>query len=190
MYKNLFIQLWRVIRFPANAWKEAADTPETKKSYLTEFFYPLVGLASFAAFVNCFFDGDLTLKQQLIHGIQQFVVSFCSLFAGLFLSAKVLDWAFIRWFGQSSHFGKAEQLTVYSQAPVLAVSVLTRLIAELFFLKLLFLYVFAIVWEAAVNFYEIPPKLQGRFTLLAGTVILISPQLIEIILKFVLPGLK
>lgn len=190
MYKNLFILLWRIIRFPADVWKEIAETPETKKSYLSDFFYPLVGLASFAAFISCFFDGDLLFKQQLTQAIQLFVVSFAALFGGFFLSSRVLNWAFVRWFGLPSRLDKAEMLTVYAQAPVLAVSVLTQLIAELFFLKLLFLYVFAIVWEAAINYYEIPPKLQGRFTLLAGAVILVSPQLIEIFLKLMLPGLK
>ena len=157
---------------------------------MTDFFYPLVGLASFAAFISCFFDGDLMVRQQMVQGMQLFVVSFVALFGGFFLTSRVLDWAFVRWFGLPSRLDKAEQLTVYSQAPVLAVSVLTQLIAELFFLKLLFLYVFAIVWEAAINYYEIPPKSQGRFTLLAGVVILISPQLIEIVLKLLLPGLK
>ncbi len=190
MYKNLFIHLWRVNRYPANVWKEAVDSPDTKKSYLSDFFYPLVGLASFAAFISCFFDGDLTFKQQVTQGIQLFVISFAALFGGFFLSARVLNWAFVRWFGLPTRLDKAEKLTVYAQAPVLAVSVLTQLIAELFFLKLLFLYVFAIVWEAAINYYEIPPKLQGRFTLLAGAVILLSPQLIEMVLKLLLPGLK
>jgi hypothetical protein len=190
MYKNLFIRLWQVVRYPANAWKEVSENPDTKKSYLSDFFYPLVGLASFAAFVSCFFDGDLTFKQQLTQGIQLFIVSFVALFGGFFLTTRVLSWAFVRWFGLPSRLDKVELLTVYAQAPVLVVSVLTQLIAELFFLKLLFLYVFAIVWEAAINYYEIPPKLQGRFTLLAGAVILISPQLIEIVLKLMLPGLK
>lgn len=190
MYKNLFIRLWQVVRYPANAWKEVSETPDAKKTYLSDFFYPLVGLASFAAFVSCFFDGDLTFKQQLTQGIQLFVVSFVALFGGFFLSSRVLDWAFVRWFGLPSRLEKAEMMTVYAQAPVLVVSVLTQLIAELFFLKLLFLYVFAIVWEAAINYYEIPPKSQGRFTLLSGAVILLSPQLIEIALKLLLPGLK
>jgi hypothetical protein len=190
MYKNLFIRLWQVVRYPANVWKDVSETTDTKKSYLSEFFYPLVGLASFAAFISCFFGSDLAFKQQIMRGVQLFAVSFGSLFAGFFLSSRVLNWAFVRWFGLPSRPDKAELLTVYSQAPVLAISVLTQLIAELFFLKLLFLYVFAIVWEAAINYYEIPPKLQGRFTLLAGAVILVSPQLIEIALKLLLPGLK
>jgi len=190
MYKNLFTHLWHVVRYPATIWNEATDSTDAQKKHLTDFFYPLVGLASFAAFISCFFDGDLTFKQQVTQGIQHFIVSFVSLFGGLFLSAKLLDWSFVRWFAQPSRFAKAELLIVYAQAPVLAVSVLTNLIPELFFLKLLFLYVFAIVWEAAINFYEIPPALQGRFTLVAGAVILISPQLIEIVLKLLLPGLK
>lgn len=190
MYKNLFIHLWHVVRYPATIWKEAVDSTDAQKKHLSDFFYPLVGLASFAAFISCFFDGDLAFKQQLSQGIQQFIVSFGSLFAGLFLSAKLLDVAFVRWFGQASRPNKAELLTVYAQAPVLAVSVLTSLIPELFFLKLLFLYVFAIVWEAAIHYYDIPPASQGRFTLLAGAVILISPQLIEFVLKLLLPGLK
>lgn len=184
------MRLWLVVRYPANAWKEVLETSDTKKTYLSDFFYPLMALSSLAAFISCFFDGDVVFKQRLSEGIQLFIVSFAALFGGFFLSSRVLDQVFVRWFKLPSNLEKTEMLTVYAQAPVLAVSVLTQLFAELFFLKLLFLYVFAIVWEAAINYYNMPAKLQGRFTLLSGAVILLSPQLIEIVLRLLLPGLK
>jgi len=190
MYKKLVIRLWQFLRFPANAWKMVSEETDTNKTFLSEFFYPLIGLAALTAFVSAFIDGDLTFREKLTEGIQLFVVSFGSAFIGLFMSAKILDWMYVRWFEQPSDYTKAQVLTVYALAPVLAVSILTRLISELFFLKILFLYAFVIIWEAGTQYYTIDTKKQGTFTAVSGIVILFAPLLVEYLLKLMLPGLN
>jgi hypothetical protein len=167
-----------------------AEVRDDKKTYQTEYFYPLAGMAALTAFISAFFDGDLTFKQQLSEGIQLFILSFGSILLGLFLAAWVLDKLFVRLFGLLSDYKKAEILVVYTLTPVLVVSILTRLFSELWFLKALFLYVFVIAWEAATHFYAVHPKQQGYFTLYCGAVVLLAPQLIEFILVRLLPGLN
>jgi hypothetical protein len=167
-----------------------AEVGDDKKTYQTEYFYPLAGMAALTAFISAFFDGDLTFKQQLSEGIQLFILSFGSILLGLFLAAWVLDKLFVRLFGLLSDYKKAEILVVYTLTPVLVVSILTRLFSELWFLKALFLYVFVIAWEAATHFYAVHPKQQGYFTLYCGAVVLLAPQLVEFILVRLLPGLN
>lgn len=190
MYRQLFRRLWQVLRFPAPFWDSVAEVGDDKKTYQTEYFYPLAGMAALTAFISAFFDGDLTFKQQLSEGIQLFILSFGSILLGLFLAAWVLDKLFVRLFGLLSDYKKAEILVVYTLTPVLVVSILTRLFSELWFLKALFLYVFVIAWEAATHFYAVHPKQQGYFTLYCGAVVLLAPQLVEFILVRLLPGLN
>ena len=190
MYRQLFQRLWQVLRFPAPFWASVAEVGDDKKTYQTEYFYPLAGMAALTAFISAFFDGDLTFKQQLTEGVQLFVLSFGSVFLGLFLSAWILDKLFVRFIGTPADYKKAEILVAYTLTPVLVVSILTRLFSELWFLKVLFLYVFVIAWEAATHFYKVQPKQQGYFTLYCGAVVLLAPQLIEFVLLRLLPGLN
>jgi len=190
MYKTLFQRLWILLSFPAKAWKIVAEESYENKPYLSGFFYPLVGLASLTAFINPFISSDLAIREKLTEGIQMFIVSFGSAFFGFFIASRLLDWVFVRWFAQSPGREKAEVLTAYASAPVLAISIITRLVSEFFFLKIFFLYIFIIIWEASSSLYSIDEKKQGNFTGIAGLVILVSPVLLEIALKFLLPGLK
>lgn len=190
MNKSLFIRLWMLLSAPQKAWKAITEEPLENKPYLSGFFYPLLGLSSLTAFINPFLSGDLAFKESLSEGIMSFVVTFSSAFFGLFIAARILDWVFMRWFNQPKGIEKAEILTAYALSPVLAVSIITRLISEFFFLKIFFLFIFIIIWEASSSFYQIEEKKQGAFTGIAGLIILVTPVLLEIALKLVLPGLN
>jgi len=190
MSKNLFNRIWNLLRYPARSWDDILQESAEDKSYLRKFFYPLAGLAALAAFFSPFIYGEQVVGALLKAGIQNGIVTVVSAFAGLFVAARMLNLIFVRWFGLPFDKRKAEILTVYSSTPVLAVSIITRLVRDLFFLKLCFLYVFVIVWEATTHYYAIDERQQGRFTGVSGFVILMTPVLFELILKFILPGLK
>ena len=66
---------------------------------------------------------------------------------------------------------------------------LTELMTELFFLKIIYLYIFVIIWEASTHFYAVLPEQQGKFTALSGGVVLIVPIILEKLIKLFLPGL-
>jgi hypothetical protein len=190
MFKTLFTRLWLLLSSPSKAWKIVSEEPFDKKNYLSGFFYPLVGLASFTAFINPFISGDLSYREKLTEGLQMFIMAFGSAILGFFIAARLLDRIYIRWYGQPSGKEKAEVLTAYASAPVLAISIITRLISEFFFLKIAFLYIFVIIWEASSGLYSIDEKKQGTFTGITGFLILVIPVLLEIAFKLFLPGLK
>jgi hypothetical protein len=188
MNKTLFVQWWNWLIAPALSWEQVKQ--EADKSYLRDFFYPLVGLASLAAFFHPFLENDLPFRVQLSEGIQLFLVAFASAFGGMFLAARLLSKLFYSRYGQSMDDRKSEMLAVYAASPILAVNILTRLVQELFFFKILYLYTFVIVWEASTHFYAIDRKNQTSFTLLAGGLIILAPLLLEGLLKNLLPGLN
>ena len=192
MYRNLFNRTWNFLVTPSKTWDEIALETEADKKYLYNYFYPLIGLAAITAFLNPFimrYD-ELGLSSVLSVGIQSFIVSFASSFFGLFISAKVLNYYSVRWFGMNSDVHKAEMLTAYASTPVLVVSILTRLLSDFFFMKIFFFYVIVLVWEATSHFYSIEEQKRGKFTALAFIVILVAPILIERLFIFFLPGLK
>ncbi|MDD4922646.1 MAG: Yip1 family protein [Bacteroidales bacterium] len=192
MYKNLFKRVWEILTSPSKTWDHIAQNPEDEKKYLSNYFYPLIGLAAFTAFLNPFISGydDLEFKATLSVGIQFFIVSFASGFFGFFITAKVLNESFVRWFGISSDKRKTEMLTAYASTPVLVISILTRLLSDFFFMKILFFYVIVLVWEATTHFYSLEDSKRGKFTALASISIIAVPTIVEKIFLFLLPGLK
>lgn len=189
MYKQVFQRLWKLLINPAQAWKTIQSEPIEPRLHLSGFFYPLVGLAALMAFLHPFLIGDEIFKEMLSDGIRKGLLVFVSTVFGLLLSARILDAVYARWFGWTGQLRKAEVLAAYALAPVLAVNVLTELMTELFFLKIIYLYIFVIIWEASTHFYAVLPEQQGKFTALSGGVVLIVPIILEKWIKLFLPGL-
>jgi len=192
MYKNLFKRVWDILTSPSKTWDYIAQHPEDEKKYLSHFFYPLIGLAAFTALINPFISGYeyFDTKATLFQGIQSFIVSFASSFFGFFITAKFLNYGFVRWFGLRSDKRKAEMLTAYSSTPVLVISIFTRLLSDFFFMKILFVYVIVLVWEATAHFYSLEESGRGKFTAFASLCILAVPLIVEKIFLLILPGLK
>jgi len=192
MYNNLFKRVWDILVLPSKTWDKIAQNPEDEKKYLSGYFYPLIGLAAFTAFLNPFISGyeELDFRATLPVGIQFFIVSFASGFFGFFITSKVLNYSFVRWFGIPSDHRKAEMLTAYASTPMLVVSILTRLLSDFFFMKILFFYVIVLAWEATTHFYMVEEAKRGKFTMLAGISILVIPHVVEKVFLLLLPGLK
>jgi len=192
MYKNLFERIWGILVSPSKTWDKIAQDPNNKKKYLTSYFYPLITLVAVTAFLNPFIKGyeELEWKATLLVGLRFCIVSFVSSLIGFFLTAKALNYSFVRWFGIKPDGRKSEMLTAYASTPVLVVSILTRLLSDFFFMKLLFFYVIVLVWEASTHFYSIEESKQSKFTTLATLAILAVPFLVEQLFLFLLPGLK
>jgi len=192
MFNNLFCRVWEILTSPSKTWDKIAQESEEDKRYLTRYFYPLICLVAFTAFLNPFLSGyeALETKAILLIGIQYFIVSFVSSFLGFFLTAKMLDYGFVRWFDQPSDIRKVEMLVAYTSTPVLVVSILTRLLSDFFFMKLLFFYVIVLAWEATARFYSVEESKRGKLTALASVCILATPYLVEKIFLIILPGLK
>lgn len=192
MYKNLFVRVWELLLTPSKTWDNIAQDSEDDKKYLSGYFYPLIGLAAFTAFLNPFISGyeELDFRATLIIGIQKFLVSFASVFFGFFVSVKALDYSFVRWFDLPSNNRKAEVLTAYASTPILVVSILTRLLSDFFFMKIFFVYIVVLVWEASIHFYSIEEVKRGKFTATACFIIVALPILIEKIFLLLLPGIK
>jgi len=192
MYKNLLRRVWDILTSPSNTWDKITQDSEDEKKYLYQYFYPLISLAAFTALINPFISGIeyFDTKATFSIGIQSLFASFTSSFLGFFISARFLDYSFVRWFGMRSDKRKAEMLTAYSSTPVLVVSIFTRLLSDFFFMKILFVYVIVLVWEATIHFYSLEESKRGKFTALASLCILVVPFVVEKILLVILPGLK
>ena len=188
----LFKRVWEILVAPSKTWDSISQNSEDKKKYLTRYFYPLIVAVAFTAFLNPFIKGyeDLEFKDILLVGLRFFIVSLASGVLGFFLTAKVLDYSFVRWFHMKSDRRRAQMLTAFASTPVLVISILTKLISDFFFMNILFFYVVVLVWEASTHFYSVEESKQGRFTTLVCVAILALPLIVEKIFLIILPGLK
>jgi len=188
----LIKRVWGLLVSPSKSWDTISQETDVEKKYLTHYFYPLIALVAFTAFLNPFIKGyeEKELKDVLFVGLRFLIVSLTSGVLGFFLTAKVLDYGFVRWFRMKSDSRRAQMLTAYASTPVLVISILTKLISDFFFMNILFFYVVVLVWEASTHFYSVEESKQGRFTTLASVAILALPLIVEKIFLLILPGLK
>ena len=192
MYKNLFKNALDILVSPSKTWDRLSGDNGGEKKHLTGYFYPLIAMVAFAAFLSPIIKGyeELEFKAIVIIGLQFFIVSLASSYFGFLITAKLLNFSFVRWFGMKSDSRKAERLTVYASTPVLIVSILTRLLSDFFFMKFLFIYVIVLVWEANSHFYQVEESKRSKFTALASIAILAMPIIVEKVFLVLLPGLK
>jgi len=192
MYKNLFKRVWNILVAPTKTWKEIALEAEDDKKYLNNYFYPLIGLAAFTAFLNPFIMKyeELGFSSTMSVAIQSFIVSFISSFFGFFVSTRALNYCSVRWLGMTSDIHKIERLIAYASTPVLVISILTRLLSDFFFMKIFFFYVIVLVWEGTVPLYSMEESKRSKFSVLAFILIIAIPLVIEKLFIIFLPGLK
>ena len=102
MFVSSFKRLWILLISPQKAWKMVSAETFPKRTYLTGFFYPLVALSCITSFVNPFISGDdIRLKTKVTTGAVLFLITFLSTILGFFISAKLLDKIYQKWFNQN-----------------------------------------------------------------------------------------
>ncbi len=190
MNKAFFRRIWRIITVPAATWSEISDESVENKPYLSTYYYPLLGLVGFAAFLSPFLHSELSFRESLGQGIMIFIRVFTAYFAAYYLSSFALFHVFVQGLNLLPDKTKAEKLSVYALTPLLLIRIFTYLVKDLFFLYIFVVYTVYLVWEAADSLYAVPNKQKGVFTALATPVLLLAPFLIEWVLKLVLPGLS
>ncbi|MDD6209077.1 MAG: hypothetical protein PUB21_00555, partial [Bacteroidales bacterium] len=153
------------------------------KSYL----YPTIGFVSAFSFVAIFFshksfDIELALKT--------FLLTFCSLFGGLYVAAYLIREVTSKFFGGDKELNLYLRFSGYSYALLYAVKMVVNLLPDLVFLYVFVLYTAAIVWEGCRNYLLIGEKEQVKFTVVATAILLFSPFVVGTVLKVLLPGLQ
>lgn len=188
MFVELFKCVASIISQPANAWEVLRDEQdEDHEKFLSNYIYPLLGLVALAAFIGILFtrrefDIQLALKAT--------IKSFVSSLAGFYLGAYVLNEIWHSVFKREKDIKLCQRFTGYSSALLFVLTIVLALLPEFFFLKIFVLYTFYIVWEGAAPYMQVGDKERMKFVGISTAVILLTPNIIEVILVMLMPGLR
>lgn len=186
MFKRIVHIISRLILRPAEGWREL-DIIEEQSHFLRRFFYPLIAFVSAFSFVAVFFshksfDVELAFKHLML--------TFCMLFGGLYLSAFLLSEITRKFFGGEKDFSLFIRFSGYSYSLLYVVIMVVALLPELVYLYVAALYTAVIAWEGSRNYLCVEADKQVKFTVAASIVLLLSPYVVVVVLKALLPGLQ
>lgn len=190
MNRTQWKYLWQILFSPSTTWQKIEADTDTK-AYRQQYYYPLVGILALSAMMQVFIQADGYPFAQLIgKAFVAIVLILLSYGIGFYIAQWLLNLGFSSFFGLESDRTKAGKLYVYAITPVLLVRTMTSLLQDLFFLYIFSVYIVYLLWLAAGQLYRLDEKMQSRFTFFSTMVILLSPMLVELFLKILLPVLK
>ena len=186
MFKRIAHIVLRLVFRPAEGWKELNPT-ENHRLFRRSYFYPVITFVSVFSFIAIFFSHksfDLQLA------IKTLILTFCTLFGGLSVSAWLLSEINHRFFSGEKNLSLYLRFAGYAYSPLYLIMMLVALLPDLVFLYVFVFYIASIVWEGSRNYLQIEAEQQTAFTVVTTGVLLLSPFVVRILLKIMLPGLQ
>ena len=188
MLKRAFLLISRLIMEPNKIWIELSENQEKdNKDFYKGYLYPIFGVIALFSFVGVFLgDGKPDLLQTAI----KTVIKQMSVYLGGFYLASYLlsDYVYPK-FKQEKNKLLCESFVGYSSALVYTVAMISSLFPSLFFLQLLVFYSIYMIWNGSVYYLKIEEDNRTKITIYTSTIILFSPMLIALLIKFFLPNI-
>lgn len=189
MYKSIFAWVIAIISNPGKAWRELAGKEEKEEEFLSRFVYPLIGLVALASFFGVFFtQKDFSLQYALKSAIKSLIAYFC----GFYLASYWLNELGAKLFGRERDLRLSQRFVGYSSSMMYALTIVLSIlpVADFFFLRIFLFYTVYIVWEGAMVYYKVEEKDNLKFVLMASALIILLPQIIEILMFMLMPGMR
>lgn len=184
--KNILIRTKNLLISPDKEWSMILSDDDKGFKAVNNFALPLIALCTGAAFIGELISTTgVNFEQALIAGI----LSFFSSYVGIYLAMGIIRF-FAPRFGVAQDTKTILTLVVYASAVYFVVEFITKLIPDLFFLRILALYLAYVVWEGVVPIMKVEDKHKGGFVLFCSFAILASPILSGYLLTFLLPNVK
>ncbi|MDR2147990.1 MAG: YIP1 family protein [Tannerella sp.] len=189
MFKDLFKLATALILKPSETWIALKGRDEGTRNdlFLRRYIYPLLGVVVLASFAGIFlsrsdFDFQIALKS--------LILSLAAYLGGFFLASYALNYVWIRYFRRESDYFLCQRFAGYSSTLIYALSIVLSLLPEFFFLRIIVLYTVYMVWEGSIRYMQIRVEEQMKFVLSASALVILSPWVIEFLLRMLMPGLR
>ena len=188
MLKKIFKTAISLIFKPSEAWKELSKKQyDDHESFLSGYVYPFIGLITLATFAGILFtrkgfDLQMALKES--------IVIVLSMFGGFFLASFFVNEIWKKVFHREHNMKLCQCFVGYSSSLIYMLNIVSNLLPEFFFLRILVLYTIYIVWEGAIPYMDIKESEQLKFAGITTMIILLTPLAIEFIAGLLMPGLN
>lgn len=183
-FKNFIEHIKSVFTEPAQVWQKVkAEDPDLKELH-QEIILPFIVLASATQMLGILFVAGFSF---ILTAIFTTIAHIAAIYIGIRLSALIVHKLSVT-FETNISREKGLQLVVFSMLPYLASTIIINLHpSSLYFLKLLFLYVFFLMWKGTEALLEVNENRKLAFVLLSTVLLFGIIQAVLTILIKILP---
>ncbi|RUT78518.1 hypothetical protein [Ancylomarina longa] len=174
---NTIIHLQNLLFTPQKEWERIAAENLGIKQIFLKFTFPLITICSLISFT-----GVLIRQQGIGIGVSMFFVSLFSLLAGIYTSAKFIEWLLPN-FQLQIQSEIIFQLVIYSASIFCLFHGASKLFATYSFLRqiclLTELYFIRVLWIGTGSLLSIPNNKRPGFTIMSSILVIVLPLIFE-----------
>lgn len=180
-YKSLFHTALLLISSPARAWEEIR-LEEDRRTVFTAFVYPMIGLCGLSVFI-----GSLLLKgwsgpESFQYAMTQCCAVAVSLFGGYFLAAYLINTLRVHLFMQDDDINLTRQFAGYALVVPFLLQIIIGVLPDFHIIAMLLqFYIVYVVWEGSRSLMEVEEKDRLRFTVIASILLIVCPEVIQLL---------
>jgi hypothetical protein len=185
-YKSIYSRTKNLIISPASEWKTIADEPVNGVKVLKEYALPFILLCMGGAFW-----GTLLLVRGFVieKAFQIAIITFVSHFLTIFIALGIM-FAMVESFGIERNRDRILTFICYALSLTFVISFTTKLLPELWFLRIGILYTAYIVWEGVTPIFGISNEDKSPFVVFTTLLLLVINFATYFLLKILLPGVN
>ena len=181
--KELFLRLWRIIRFPQTEWQTVAHE-EPRRDVMTFFVWPMTLICGGAKLLGCLFHEGFRHFGNTILDVCEIMAVMMAAYA---LGLTLVEFARRRLIKLPDDHSACQLLVGYSFSVLLVLFAFTGLVPELIlFRHILQFYLVYVVWEGSSVVTGVSEEERMKFTLLVSAILLLLPMLLQKIMDCVI----
>ncbi|MDR2810925.1 MAG: YIP1 family protein [Tannerellaceae bacterium] len=194
MFKELFKIVLSLASNAELTWEKLAGKEEKGDEFLSRFLYPFIGLIAASAFIGVLFAEE---SFSIEYALKKTVKASVSSFGGFYLAAYLLNKLWESFFKQKDNLTLCRRFVGYASIPMFTVYIILALmpmqpLLDFVLLRMLVLYLCTgyIVWEGSRSYMKITEDGRIIFTVITAFLIVSAPELINMILFILMPGMR
>ncbi len=178
-YKALCHITLLLISSPARAWEEIR-LKEDRKSILSTFVYPMIGLCGLSVFIGSLMSVGWSGPLSFQYAMTRCCAVAVSLFGGYFLAAYLINGFCTRFLSMENNLALVQQFAGYALVIFFLRQIIIGIWPEIYIIALLLqFYTIYVVWEGVTILLMVEDKNRLRLTIVASILLLLSPEIIE-----------
>ena len=170
-----------IIVKPVDEWQVIKNEDSDKKQVIMNYALPVIAVVAIASLIGGFIFTRFSVIYQILSAVIAFIVPF----AGLYISAIVIN-ELAPSFGSKKNINAAFKLVIYSFTASFLASIVTGLIPPLFFIGIFGLYSIYLLWVGITPMMETPENKKVGYVIVSVLIIFGVYILIGFILGLIL----
>lgn len=192
--KEIFLQLYRLVRHPQREWRRIADDKQSLSELRNVYILPLMEIFIVVTLISNFigFTKDasdaVTTEHILKICCKELVTCISSIFIGFHLAVLILNSKLTsKLFHARPDYSSCARLVAYSLSLYMIVKTLITLFSLFVFLYATLFYLIYIIWYSIPSIFpDLEKEKYSKFSIYATIIICGAPILMENLMKFIM----